>query len=288
MKERQLYFGLFRRPTCGISYREQKMSYKIRYSCLSHIGKRRSINQDNYYCDGEYLKDTAGQADSPVKGCLKEHGPHLFAVFDGMGGEECGEKASLIAAECVSKYRIGSNPIEDLLGYCQDANEEILRYAADHNIASMGTTAAILVFGKKEIFLCNIGDSKVFRFDGESLEQISVDHYAAFYYGRKPPLSQNLGIPASEFVLEPYLAKGYYHDGDIYLLCSDGLTDMVSTEEICSILKGTSFENAADKMLNRALEGGGKDNITILLCMVEKKKSLFSRLWRGTDDTADR
>ena len=75
---------------------------------------------------------------------------------------------------------------------------------------------------------------------------------------------------------------------DIYLLCSDGLTDMVSTEEICSILKGTSFENAADKMLNRALEGGGKDNITILLCMVEKKKSLFSRLWRGTDDTADR
>ena len=88
-------------------------------------------------------------------------------------------------------------------------------------------------------------------------------------------MSQNLGIPASEFVLEPYLAKGYYHDGDIYLLCSDGLTDMVSTEEICSILKGTSFENAADKMLNRALEGGGKDNITILLCMVEKKKSLF-------------
>ena len=130
-----------------------------------------------------------------------------FAVFDGMGGEECGEKASLIAAENASKYRIGPNPIEDLLNYCSDTNDEICRYADENDIFSMGTTATIIVFGDKGICLFNIGHSKVFRFDGKNLEQISVDHYAFAPSGRKPPLSLCLGIPASEMIIEPHVAK---------------------------------------------------------------------------------
>ena len=266
MKERQLYFGLFRRPTCGISYREQKMSYKIRYSCLSHIGKRRSINQDNYYCDGEYLKDTAGQADSPVKGCLKEHGPHLFAVFDGMGGEECGEKASLIAAECVSKYRIGPNPIEDLLGYCQDANEEILRYAADHSIASMGTTAAILVFGKKEIFGFNLGDSRCYRLSEGELYALSTDHAMVSPITRRSRLTQCLGIPETDFILEPAVYAADYSEGDIFLLCSDGLTSMVNPVRIQSELAGSGDpKEKIEALREMVFSRGAEDNVTMLL-----------------------
>ena len=274
------------------------------------------MNQDNYYCGGEYLHDDAdfkqkvdqlnvanqmndgdtlcdknqsdagapqnasNQINEPIHGCMDQKSPYIFAVFDGMGGEECGEKASLIAAECVSKFRSSLRSIEDLVNYCKDANNEICRYAEENDVTSMGTTAAILGFTDKEILLCNIGDSKVFRFDGEMLEQISIDHYAVTSYGKKPPLSQNLGIPPTEMVIEPHLARGNYHDGDIYLICSDGLTDMVTVEEIRSILRETEFEKAIDKLLDVALEKGGRDNITIILCLVRKKKQrLFSWLF---------
>ena len=263
------------------------MNYRIHYSCCTHIGKRRRMNQDNYYCDGRYihdaeiLADTHYQKSNPIHGCLEPDQPQMFAVFDGMGGEECGEKASLIAAEFASKYRFGPYPVEDLLHYCKDANDVICSYARENNISSMGTTAAILVFAENEISLCNIGDSKVFRFDGDKLEQISIDHYAAVSYGIKHPLSQYLGIPSSEMAIEPHLARGYYHDGDIYLLCSDGLTDMVSTEKIRMILKETEFSKAPDRLMDEALNNGGRDNITIILCMIERKnRSFFCRFLR--------
>ena len=139
---------------------------------------------------------------------------------------------------------------------------------------------AILLFAENCIYMCNIGDSKVFRFDGKKLEQISVDDYAAVPYGKKPPLSQNLGISPKEYVIEPHLAKGRYCDGDIYLLCSDGLTDMVAAEEIARILRETEYKEVCDKLLDKALENGGRDNITIIVCKVEKnRRGLFGKLF---------
>ena len=142
------------------------------------------------------------------------------------------------------------------------------------------------MFLQRTRYLCNIGDSKAFHFDGEKLEQISVDHCAATFYGEKPPLSQNLGIPPAEMMIEPHYARGYYHAGDIYLLCSDGLTDMVSIEEIAKILTetaaggNTDVSNAAEKLLQKALDNGGRDNITIILCRVKKRKlGLFDKIF---------
>ena len=283
------------------------MKYKVYYSCCSHIGKRRSMNQDNFCCNGKYMRETAGavkilditdgtgedgvgdnmavstaKADKqfPISGCVEKDGTHLFAVFDGMGGEERGEKAAQIAAECAAKFTVRTEPIEDLKRFCREANEEICRYAMENDIPSMGTTAAILLFTEQEIYLCNIGDSKVFRISGGETEQISIDDYVAVSFGKKPALSQNLGIPAAEMLIEPHLAKGQYHDGDIYLLCSDGLTDMIEPHEIGRILRETEFEKAAGKLLDAALENGGTDNITIILCRVERKKhGILSRLF---------
>jgi protein phosphatase len=162
--------------------------------------------------------------------------------------------------------------VDELLGFCKEANNKICQYGIENDVESMGTTAALLAFTKNEIFLCNIGDSKIFRFADEKLEQISVDHYIKTAYGKKPPLSQNLGIPESELAIAPYFAKGHYNDGDIYLLCSDGLTDMVTVTEIRQILIESTFEDIATKLLKKALQNGGKDNITIIVCKVKREK----------------
>lgn len=248
------------------------MKYTICYSCSSHIGKYRSMNQDNFICDGMYMDDNDGTFDFPLTGKASCDRPILLGVFDGLGGEERGEIASLIAAKCASQIVIGDDPLTDLNGYCKTANIKICDYAAENGILEMGTTAALLAFAGTEIVLCNIGDSKIFLFAGGELEQISKDHLSIAPFGRKPPLSQNLGIRPSELMIEPYVAKGRYNDGDIYLICSDGLTDMIFRDEIINILKHTPFDKCVTALQEKALENGGKDNITIILCRVERKR----------------
>lgn len=254
------------------------LKYKVQYSCMSHIGKCRTMNQDNYSCGGVYMKDGEAPPDS-ISGYLDFEKNNLIAIFDGMGGEECGEIAAMIASEEASKLTAGKEPVNELLRFCKEANEKICAYQQEHGITAMGTTAAILAFTKKEIGLCNIGDTRIFRFADGNLEQLSVDHYGTAVYGRKPPLSQNLGIPSSLIAIDPYLAKGEYNNGDMYLLCSDGLTDMVDHDSIKSILAEQPFEKATGALIDKALENGGRDNVTVILCRVESnKKSFFSKL----------
>ena len=188
-----------------------------------------------------------------------------------MGGEECGEIASYIVSKAASNIEIGKDVIADLHQFCHKANEDICDYAATHGISAMGTTVAMLVFTAREVSLCNIGDSKIFRLCNGTLEQISMDHITIAAYGRKPSLYQNLGIPTNELEIDPYFAKGRYNDGDVYLICSDGLTDMVSADEITEVLVSQSIEKAILRLLDKALTNGGKDNITIILCKIESR-----------------
>lgn len=252
------------------------MNFKIYFSCISHRGNCRSINQDNFICNGRYMENPSDEIEFPLAGYVSSEIASIFGVFDGLGGEECGETASLIAAKNASSITVRKDVIANILQYCRDVNELICKYASENSISAMGTTAALLVFTKREIGLCNIGDSKIFRLAYGQMEQISVDHIAVAAHGIKPPLSQNLGIDPSEMVIDPYVARGQYNQGDIYLICSDGLTDMVSHEDITKILVETSYDEAAKKLLDAALKNGGKDNITIILCKIEREKRLFS------------
>ncbi len=256
------------------------MRYRVYYSCVSHIGNFRETNQDNFICGGKYLDSRFAPMEFPLAGCITREKPELIGIFDGMGGEECGEVASLIASREAALVTFTDNPVDDMLAFCKTANRKICEYAERNGIRAMGTTAALLGFTERGIVLCNIGDSKIFRFAGGELEQISHDHVAVGMYGMKPPLSQNLGIPPEEMVIEPYVAKGNYNDNDMYLISSDGLTDMVPDEEIGDILSETEFGAAAGALLKRALLNGGKDNVTIILCRIEKeRKSFFGRLF---------
>ena len=258
------------------------MHYKIHYSCLSHIGNIRSMNQDNFICDGRYMDMGDMPIEFPLCGTKTSKEISVFGVFDGMGGEECGEIASYIASKAASSIVIGKEATADLSQFCQKANNDICDYATLHEVSSMGTTAAILAFTEKEVVLCNIGDSKIFRLCNGTLEQISMDHVAVAAFGVKPPLSQNLGIPPNELVIDPYLARGPYNDGDIYMICSDGLTDMVSVDEITEVLISKPSEEAITLLLEKALANGGKDNITIILCKIERQSGWFFNRKRHT------
>lgn len=259
---------------------EDAMNFNIHFSCVSHIGNSRRMNQDNFICNGQYLGSQSDELSFPIIGCVPTNDKSVFGIFDGMGGEECGEIASLIAAQNASSLAITRDAIADLLKYCADANESICKYASDNAVSSMGTTAALLAFTDKGIALCNIGDSKIFRFANGKMKQISVDHVAVTAHDKKPPLSQNLGIDPTEMIISPYVAKGHYNVDDIYLICSDGLTDMVSENDITEILRKTSYDDVVNKLLDAALDNGGLDNITVILCKVEQeKRSLLSRLF---------
>ena len=115
----------------------------------------------------------------------------------------------------------------------------------------------------------------------DRLQQISVDHVIGRSFLGKPPLTQYLGITEEGMVLEPCITKHPYVVGDRYLLCSDGMTDMLSDGEIADILtREISLEETVSVFLDRVLEKGGRDNVTIILCEIKETEKRFWRKWK--------
>ncbi len=245
--------------------------YRIRYCCLSHVGKLRPVNQDNFICDGQFLDQGKDSSFISLKGVADNRQKPLFGVFDGMGGEYRGEVAAAIAAKNARDFSAQSRFSYELLSLCRRANDEICRYYQSRQLPSMGTTAAMLLPHRHSVTLCNIGDSKIFVLSGGVLKQLSEDHVCHVGLPGKAPLSQNLGIPREEMRIEPYVTELTYKNGNLYLICSDGLTDMVSVDEIRQTLENTAFDRAAETLLQLALDAGGRDNITLLLLRTEKR-----------------
>lgn len=252
-------------------FRAEESDYIIRYALLCHPGKVRRMNQDNYLCAGK-IRSLKCQATPTEVGVVKPGEHAVFGVFDGLGGEERGEKAALIAAETASEMLHGGEKSDDLFAFCITASRRIASYSENNEIGRMGTTAAILSFTRNIISLCNVGDSRIYRYYNDTLTQLSVDHSLPIAPGAKGPLTQALGSNAPEGNLEPYLAHGKPVPGELYLICSDGLTDLLQDKEISAVLKSQTLKNAVDELYSAAMEHGGKDNITILLCQTEKAK----------------
>jgi len=248
--------------------------YHIRYAAHCHTGKVRPTNQDNLWVNGTYLQSQNEGLPALLSGKITQT-PALFAVFDGMGGETGGEIAAFLAAmkfNVLQRRATKTNLTQLLPTACHEMNEAINAYAAANTIRRMGSTAAIIAFGKKQVQVCNLGDSKIFHHSGQSLAQISVDHVMHLPNTKNAPLTQHLGIRREDFALTPHLTHSAYHNRDKYLLCSDGLTDMVNPDEINEILNARATLNTmADTLLKRALENGGRDNITLILCEILKR-----------------
>ena len=264
------------------------MGYQIEYAYTCHTGKVRANNEDNFWCCGESLEAEHFGTDHVLVGCEHQSQVPLMAVFDGMGGESCGEMASFLAADaCGGYYRDHKEEIFTMPGkfwaeICKYMNKEVCEYASENKINSMGTTAAMLGFGKKSAYICNLGDSRVYRWCDSELMQMSTDHVLAGGLFGKAPLVQYVGIPEEHMVLAPSVIETDFMEGDRYLICSDGLTDMVSPGELREILEmKESVKSTVERLLEMALKAGGKDNITIVLCEVKsltQRRSIMSRL----------
>lgn len=250
------------------------MGYEIKYYCLSHVGKVRKNNQDNFFCNGQLMEAENKGTEEMICGTAEASDNAVFCVFDGMGGEERGEIAAYLATKTMAECAVERGAGDYFQQFSKEANRAICVDTRERELTSMGTTMAALLFRKKGVTLCNIGDSKIFLLSGASFQQISYDHVSVSLNGRKAPLTQNLGIPEDEMILAPYIAGGEYHNKDVYLICSDGLTDMVENDRIKDILEKVPKEEACDALLQEALNNGGKDNITIILLYVKRKKFL--------------
>lgn len=248
---------------------------KIKASITSHKGKILSKNEDNFCFDGWIRKREA--AKKAKKYNIKKQNCKLFGIFDGMGGISAGEVASLLCAKTAKSVKINADDIKKgLLDVCTEANLAVC--AESQKIkAQMGSTASMLCFKDGEFCLCNIGDSPIFLLRNGELNQISAEHteketFKRLYgedspkLNRKFKLTQHIGIDPNEMTIEPYCLSGNALTKDRFLICSDGLTDMVDSNTVKDILVNTeSPQKAVSALLLKAIENGGKDNITIMI-----------------------
>lgn len=244
---------------------------------VSHPGFVREKNEDNFL----FFDATLERLTEPTRlngETLLDH-PVIFGVFDGMGGISAGEIASQIAASTSKSIfsltsRNDANFEDLLLEICIKSNEAICAEMKSAVKKRMGSTASILCFLQDGFVLCNIGDSPIFILRNSRLVEISKEHtekenyekvYGASNGHKKYKLTQHLGIFPEEMIIEPNIIPGQTKGNDRFLICSDGLTDMVSKKEIEAILcEGLSPAETANRLQQAALNYGGKDNITII------------------------
>lgn len=262
------------------------MAYQIEYAYTCHIGKIRNNNEDNFWCCGDSL-EAQNQGMSHIRsGYMKQSEYPLLAVFDGMGGESCGEMAAFLAAEAcgehfkTAKDGIRNDPEEFLNEICESMNQAICDYGRTNKINSMGTTAALLAFAEDAVYSCNLGDSRIYKSDREKFYQISQDHVLGHSLFGKTPLTQYLGMEEENLQLEPSISRQEIKIGDRFLLCSDGITDMLSDGEIADILsRDIPVAKTVEILVDRALKKGGRDNITVVLCeIMEQPRNMFRRV----------
>lgn len=242
------------------------------------MGRIRQNNEDNFYVQGRYRHEDETKNDIVFAGEFPARGKELVAVYDGMGGEACGEVASLLAASHTGPLSGKEKDVNQALNdLCVRLNHVVCQYAVEHQVSCMGSTAVLALWGKEKFHVCNLGDSRIYILHDKSLTQLSVDHVAQVEGKRKAPLTQYLGLPETEYLLEPYCTSVPYQEGDVFLLCSDGITDMLTDSEILSILdsEGTIAERAM-KLVSKALQNGGIDNTTVILCTARKRHWISS------------
>lgn len=243
------------------------MDYRIEFAYTSHRGNLRGKNQDNLFCDGFFLPADHDSLPSVFGGRAGPGDTRLFAVFDGIGGEQCGETASRLAAETLAGRSLDRRE-QSLAEACMEGNRRIVRFAEENRLKACGTTAAMLLLDPEGAAWCSIGDSRICLIRDGAIQRLTEDDVFPAAGKRKPPLLQFLGIPEQNMRIEPHTGTGTVRRGDVYVLCTDGLTDMVPEQSIPAVIRGASPPDAGGLLLRKALAAGGRDNITFFLICI--------------------
>ncbi|BBY06366.1 PP2C family protein-serine/threonine phosphatase [Mycobacterium noviomagense] len=235
------------------------MTLVLRYAARSDVGLVRSNNEDSVYA-----------------------GARLLALADGMGGHAAGEVASQLAIAALAQLD-DDEPGGDLLGKLYDAVQQgnsaiAAQVEMEPELEGMGTTLTAILFAGDRLGLVHIGDSRCYLLRDGELTQITRDDtfvQTLVDEGRISPEEAH-SHPQRSLIMraltghevEPTLTMREVRAGDRYLLCSDGLSDPVSDETILEALKIPDVSEAADRLIELALRGGGPDNVTVVVADV--------------------
>jgi PPM family protein phosphatase len=239
------------------------------------------------------LRDSAGRSDPGRRRRRNEDAyvvaPPLFAVADGMGGAQAGEVAARLATAAFREY----HEADDLAGeqrvaaIIQEANRRIYERArVDTEVSGMGTTVTAALVEEGRIVIGHVGDSRAYRLRAGRLEQLTDDHSLVADLVRGGRLSpEEAETHPQRSVITRALGTDPEVDvdslsvdaeaGDLYLICSDGLTTMIGDDEILAILeRAKSLEHAGKDLVKAANRRGGEDNVTVVLFSVESDEPL--------------
>ena len=220
-------------------------------TALTDAGRRRRRNEDAYVCE-----------------------PPLFAVADGMGGAQAGEIASRLAATVLRGAKPG-----DVVELIQEANRQIYeRSSEDEAVSGMGTTMIVALFEGGTVRIGHVGDSRAYLIREGRLEQLTEDHSLVAELVRSGKLSpEEAEVHPQRSVITRALGTDPDVDvdafsvparpGDVFVLCSDGLTSMVADEQILELVgrERSNLKATAKALVDAANRGGGEDNITVVL-----------------------
>jgi len=208
----------------------------------------------------------------------------VFVVADGMGGAQAGEVASKIATETFEQGLPDSgSPEERLAERVREANHQIYELSrSDRDRAGMGTTLTAAYVDDTSVAIAHVGDSRAYLFRDGTLERLTQDHSLVEELVRQGKLTpeQAAGHPQRSIITRALGPEASVEvdtwtypvrAGDILLLCSDGLTTMISEERVAGILgEARSLDGTADALIDAANEAGGRDNITVVLFRLEE------------------
>lgn len=235
---------------------------------MTHVGQKRSINQDYIY----FSDDSVGNL------------PNLYIVADGMGGHKAGDKASSFAVEEFVNYIQNAqeeHPLVLMRNAMDSVNEALFQLAVSKpEYEGMGTTFVAAVVMDDCLYFMNIGDSRLYILD-EELKQISMDHSLVEELVRKGQLTKEeaRNHPQKNVItravgVDSHVKADYFQvpmeEVKTILLCSDGLTNMITEQTIKYVLENTkSIQKAAEALIGLANDNGGLDNISVVI--IEKE-----------------
>jgi serine/threonine protein phosphatase PrpC len=262
---------------------------KVHSAGLTDVGRRRDNNEDSFYNDDEV---------------------GLYIVADGMGGHRAGEVASSTVVSSVKDYmeafhtslvakeafESNMSPAATAVSHSIElANRVVYQLSQDQgSYKGMGSTAAVSYFFGGTLVTANVGDSRIYLIREDEIEQLTQDHTLLAEHMRKNPDwdPNSASIPMKHILVravgihEAVEADVYETQslaGDLILMCSDGLTDMLSDKEIHqAVLEGGELAEVCSRLVSMANERGGLDNITAVLLLVQKEeKGLLKKLFRS-------
>jgi PPM family protein phosphatase len=232
---------------------------------ITDTGRRRRRNEDAYVCE-----------------------PPLFAIADGMGGAQAGEVASRLAAAALKESRAAAGGEHRIYDLIQEANRRVYaRSSTDPKTSGMGTTITVALVENGNVAFGHVGDSRAYLIRDGHMEQVTEDHSLvnelmksgklsreeAETHPQRSVITRALGtdpdVDADTFTIEAKV-------GDVFLLCSDGLTDMVGEREIQELVERNreNLDAALKALVKAANRGGGEDNITVVAFEIAEEQAL--------------